>query len=341
MSVNALRVSDLRDLLQGPAFAAWWAELGRVEATLREARAKRDDLQAQLELMQARAEGAEESAAETLSRAGEVEDGASGMSAESQELENRALELVGRFEEQRFRVSELWYRLGGAERVLEERREALAAAGGEATAPRAAEGKRRAAEAARLVKEADRAARDLREAYQREAPRKDRLWEQVERSWARSAEIALLVAEGRWQTRRVKLAAERLFQEAKDRRARAKRLKADLAAALREHDGAARMRSMLLAEARQRFGCVAGTSFLYWRRRGDQRGALAVALDDDGEAYNVEVKALGMYLVDRQRGVAFLEPAREGRVVTDEEGDRRFEEWFLGPRAGRVVSRPD
>ena len=341
MSVNALRVIDLRELLQGPAFAAWWAELGRVEATLREARARRDDLQAQLELMKARAEGAEESAAETLSRAGEVEDGASGMSAQSQELENRALELVGRFEEQRFRVSELWYRLGGAERVLEERREALAAAGGEGTGPRAAVGRRGAAVAARLVKEGDRAVRHLREAYQREASRKDRLWEQVERSWARSVEIALLVAEGRWQTRRVNLAAERLFQEAKDRRVRAKRLKADLAAALREHDGATRMRSMLLAEARQRFGCVAGTSFLYWRRRGDERGALAVALADDGEAYNVEVKALGMYLVDRQRGVAFLEPAREGRVVTDEEGDRRFKEWFLGPRAGRVVSRPD
>jgi len=207
---------------------------------------------------------------------------------------------VGRFEEQRFRVSELWYRLGGAER----------------------------------------AARELREAYEREARRKDRLWEQVERSWARSVEIALLVAEGRLQTRRVQLAAERLFQEAKDRRARAKRLKADLAAALREHDGAARMRAMLLDEARQRFGCATGTSFLYWRRRDDEHSAFAVALADDGEAYNVEVKALGAYLVDRQRGVAFLEPAREGRVVTEEEGDRRFEEWFLGPRAGRVVSRP-
>ncbi len=340
MSVNALRLTDLRDLLQGPAFAAWWAEFGRVEATLRQAGARREDLQAQLEMMQARGELAEESAAETLSRAGEVEDRASGMSAESQELENRALELVGRFEEQRFRVSELWYRLGGAERVLEERREALAAAGGEPAAPQSAEARQRAAEAARLVKEAERAASERREAYQREARRKDRLWEQVERSWARSVEIALLVAEGRLQTRRVQLAAERLFQEAKDRRARAKRLKADLAAALREQDGAARMRATLLDEARQRFGCVAGTSFLYWRRRDDERGALAVALADDGEAYNVEVRALEVYLVDRQRGVAFLEPAREGRAVTEEEGDRRFEEWFLGPRAGRALSRP-
>lgn len=338
MTVNALRLRDLRELLQGPAFAAWWAEFGRAEAALREARTRRDDLQAQLELTQARAEVAEESAAKTLSRAGELKDRASGMSAESQDLENRALELVGRFEEQRFEVSELWYRLGGAERVLEERREALAAAGGEAAA--GAAGRRRAGEAARLAKEGERAVRELRGAYEREARRKERLWEQVERSWARSVEIALLVAEGRLQTRRVQAAAERLFQEARDRRARARRLKADLGAAVREHDGASRMRANLLDEARQRFGCVAGTSFLYWRSRDDERAAFAVALADDGEAYSLEVKALGVYLVDRQRGVAFLEPAREGRVATDEEGDRRFEEWFLGPRAGRAVSRP-
>ncbi len=329
--MDAPRLSDLKELLQGPAFAAWWAEFGRAEAALFEARAKRDDLQAQLELTGARAEAAEESAAETLSRAGEVQDRASGMAVESQELENRALELVGRFEEQRFRVSELWYRLGGAERVLEERREALTAAG--------AAGRRRG-EAARLVKEGERVVRELHEAYEREARRKERLWEQVERNWARSFEISLLVAEGRLHTRRVRLAAERLFQEAKDRRARAKRLKGDLAAAVREHEGAARMRAMLLDEARQRFGCVAGTSFLYWRSRDDERAAFAVALSDDGESYNLEVKALAVYRVDRHRGVAFLEPAREGRVVTQEEGDRRCEEWFLGPRAGRAVARP-
>ena len=336
MTVNALRLRDLRELLQGPAFAAWWAELGRAEATLREARARRDDLQAQLELAQTRAEVAEESAARTLSRAGELEDRASGMSAESQELENRALELVGRFEEQRFAVSELWYRLGGAERVLEERREALAS-GSEAAG---AAGRRRSAEAARLAKEGERAVRELRAAYEREARRKERLWDQVERSWARSLEIALLVAEGRLQTRRVQGAAERLFQEARDRRTRAKRLRAGLGAAAREHDGATRMRANLLDEARQRFGCAAGTSFLYWRSRDDERAAFAVALADEAEAYNLEVKALGVYQVDRQRGVAFLEPAREGRVATDEEGDRRFEAWFLGPRAGRAVSRP-
>ena len=49
---------------------------------------------------------------------------------------------------------------------------------------------------------------------------------------------------------------------------------------------------------------------------------------------NIEVKALQIYTVGRQRGVALLEPAREGLGLTAEEGDRRFEEYFLGPRKG-------
>ncbi len=332
MSVDPLRLSDLRELLQGPAFAAWWAEFGRAEATLGEARARRDDLQAQLALMETRADAAEESAAQTRARAREVEDRAGGMAAEARELESRALDLSGRFEEQRFQVSELWYRLAGAERTLGERRGALAGAADSSGRRRAAPG--------RLVKEGERAARALREAYQRQARRKDRLWEQVERTWARSLALSLQVAERRHQTRRVQQAAQRLVQEARERRARSKRLRAELAAALRRHEGAARTRTALLGEARQRFGCTAGTSFLYWRSRDDRRGAFAVALADDGESYNVDVRALAVYRVDRQRGVAFLEPAREGRVVSDEEGDRRFEAWFLGPRGGRVVSRP-
>lgn len=339
--MDALPLSELRDLLQGPAFAAWWAEYQRVETALREARARRDDLQAQLGLMHGRAELAEETATQTLARSGQVQDRASSLAAESQELENRALEMVGRFEEQRFRVSELWYRLGGAERILEERREALAAAEVETAASGAVEARRRLAAASRAAKDGERRLSALGAEYEREAGRKERLWQQVERSWARSVEISLLVAEGRAETRRVQLEAERLFQEARERRTRVKQLKADLAAAHRGHDGAVRMRGMLLEEAADRFGCAAGTAFLYWRRRDDDRGAFAVPLADDAEGHNIELGALEVYAVDRQRGVAFLEPARERRAASKEEGDRRFEEWLLGQRRGRVVNRSE
>jgi hypothetical protein len=39
-------------------------------------------------------------------------------------------------------------------------------------------------------------------------------------------------------------------------------------------------------------------------------------------------------VVGRQRGIAFIEPAREGLGRTAEEGDRRFEDVLLGPRKG-------
>jgi hypothetical protein len=86
--------------------------------------------------------------------------------------------------------------------------------------------------------------------------------------------------------------------------------------------------------AQERFGCMTGEGWLYWRHRDDKRSALAVALADLPEGANVEVKALSVYTVGLQRGVSFLEPAREGLAVTVEEGDRRFEEYLLGPRKG-------
>jgi hypothetical protein len=42
---------------------------------------------------------------------------------------------------------------------------------------------------------------------------------------------------------------------------------------------------------------------------------------------------LGIYRAEKQRGVEFLEPAQEARRA--EEGDQRFEEYFLKGRKGR------
>ncbi|MGB8931053.1 MAG: hypothetical protein WCC48_07380, partial [Anaeromyxobacteraceae bacterium] len=93
-------------------------------------------------------------------------------------------------------------------------------------------------------------------------------------------------------------------------------------------------RTALLASAGERFGCLPGEAFLYWRHLADQRSAFAVALVDDPTAFNLEVRPLAIYVVGRQRGISFLEPARDGLGPTTEEGDHRFEELLLGPRKG-------
>jgi hypothetical protein len=103
---------------------------------------------------------------------------------------------------------------------------------------------------------------------------------------------------------------------------------------VREEAAAAQRSAQLLERAAREFGCVHGDRFLYWRHRDDKRSAFAVPLVRDAEGYNVELQPLAAYTVGPLRGVAFLEPAREGLAPTVEEGDRRFEEYLLGPRKG-------
>jgi hypothetical protein len=321
--MKPVRLGELRELLQDAAFAAWWTEWQRAGGALRDARARHDDLRSQSELMALRSELAQRAGVEAFSRAGEAEDEGARFGAEAQERENRALGLVGEYEEQRFRTSDLWVRLGGAEKGLEERREARS---------RKHDGARGRAESA--LRDAERHHQVLAEEYAAADRKRAKLWEEVEGAWTASFERSLLGAERGLVARRVRREAERLFEEAEERRARAKQLRAEAVEAARELREAQARQAALLARARESFGCVAGAAFLYFRHEDDKRSAFAVALADDPDGTNLEVKALGIYLVGRHRGVAFLEPARDGLVPSAEEGDRRFEEYFLGPRKG-------
>jgi hypothetical protein len=323
--VKALRLSELRELLQGQPFAGWWADFQRAVTAAREARLHDEDLVAQAQLMELRSELAQRAAVDVFTAAGESEEAAARTGAEAQALENQALEIVGAYEEQRFRTSDLWYRVGGAERAVELAREAAAGA--------------KRPEARATLEHAERTLRQLQAEYEAEDARRTRLWADVEGTWEKAFTRSLLAAETVARTRRVRREAERLFKEAEERRARARQLRAEADAAGRERSVAEKRRADLLSRADERFACTSGETFLYWRHRDDQRSAFAVALFDEPEAYNLEVKALAIYTVGRQRGIAFLEPAREGLGRTAEEGDRRFEEVLLGPRKG--VRRDD
>ncbi len=334
--MKSVRLGDLRELLQGSAFSAWWTEHVRAVAALQEARARHEDLSAQSETMLVRSELAQRTAVDAFGQAGEAEEEGARLAADAQALENRALELVGRYEEQRLRTSDLWVRLGGAERLVEERREAAARAKGER---KGRDGAKARAQADAAVAEAEHQHRDLRDLYAREDARRAKLWDEVEAAWGASFERSLLAAERGVVARKVRREAERLFQEAEERHVRAKHLAAEAGAAAQARDEAAQRRADLLAESAARFGCVAGDGYLYWRHPDDKRAAFAVALADDPEGANLEVRALGIYTVGRARGVGFLEPARDGLAPAGDEGDGRFDEYVLGPRKG--VRRDD
>lgn len=308
------RLSELRALIQSAEFAAWWQSLLEARAAIGATEAHYEELLAQATLIDFRAELSQKNAIDTLYRAGEHEDTAAAMLAEATDLENKSFRGVSDFEEQRYRASEAWYRLGAAEKSLEEAKDA----------------KRHPAE----IQTLERALRSSAEDYDKENSRKARLWDEVERLWSRSAEVSLLVAEQRAQGKKVRSQAEKLFGTAEERKQKGKALRAETDAAAKAMEAAKAKASALLEQARVSFGCSSGVDFLYFRHKDDQRLAWAVALVDDRESYNVEVQPLHLYQVDRARGVGFLEPARTAPPNL-EEADRRFEQYFLQGRKGQ------
>jgi hypothetical protein len=135
------RLADLRELLQGPAFAAWWTEWQRACAAHGEARARRDDLLAQSELMALRSDLARRAAAEASARAAEAE-AARPRRVRAESLERAVLGAERAVAARRLRRD--------AERSLEEARE-------------------RRARARRLAAEAGAAGREAAEAEARQA----------------------------------------------------------------------------------------------------------------------------------------------------------------------------
>jgi hypothetical protein len=307
------RLAEVRTLVEGESFGVWYGQLEAAREAQSSAEGSYEEALAQTTLMEFRAELAQKNAIDTLYRGGEHEDTAATMLAETTDLENKSFKGVADFEEQRYRATEAWYRHGAAEKNLEEAKELKRSPN-------------EIAEFERLFKQAA-------EEYERENGRKARLWDEVERLWAQSAEVGLLVAEERSLSSRVRRRAESLFGIAEQRKQRAKELKDESEAQAAALDAARARVSALKEHARERFGCAVGQDFLYFRHRDDQRAAWAVALVQDGESFNIEVRPRAVYLVDRQKGVGFLEPAR-ATPTGPAEADQRFEEYFLKGRKG-------
>lgn len=319
------RLSEVLALLAEPDFQTWWAELQKRRAEVETAQKQHVELLSEAALTEFRSELAQKTAIDTLYRAGECDDTAASMLFEGTDLENRSYRAVSDFEELRFKVSEIWYRLGAAEKILDEQREAHAKANSKKSESE--------------LKSAERTYRAACDEYERETGRKNRLWDEVERIWAKSAEVNLLVAEHHLRAKRVRKEAEGLFAEAEER----KRLSADLRskaeAASSRCEAAETALRAVMDRARELFGCAVGTDFLYFQRKDSPKVAFCVSLIEDHDSYNVEVAPLSVYLVDRQRGVAFLEPSA-GRAPSAQEGDRRFEEYFLRGRKGPARASP-
>jgi len=318
------RLNEVVSLIAQPEFQSWWAEFQKRRAELQEAQKRYEDSLAEASLAEFKAELLQKNAIDTLYRAGECEDTAATLLFEGTELENRSYRAVSDFEEQRFYVSELWYRLGACEKAFEERREAKPKFNGK--------------KADSELKAAERAHRAAREDYDRETERRNQLWDEVERIWAKSAEVNLLVAEHRVRAKSIRKEAESLFALAEEQKRRSVDLRAAAEAASARCEGARSALRAALNRAHDEFACATGADFLYFRQKGSAKRIFCVSLIEDHDRYNVELTPLGVYVVDRQRGVAFLEPSVVGEPPSVQEGDRRFEDYFLRGRKGSVIS---
>ncbi len=317
------RLPEVRALIAQPEFQDWWSALQQARKDATTAQQHYDELLSQTTLMEFRAELTQKNAIDTLYRAGECEDAAANMLHESTDLENRSYRAISDFEEQRYRVSELWYRLGAAEKNRDEKQDLA--------------GKEKSRKAELDLRTAETLLRKASEDYERETAAKSKLWDEVERIWAKSAEVSLLMAEQRVRGKKIRREAEGLFTLAEERKARAKALRAEADAASAACEAAQGLVEALLRQARDQFGCSAGADFLYFRHKDNAKLAFCVSLIEDHDNYNVELRPLMLYAVDRARGASFLEPARL-EPTSVEEGDRRFEEYFLRGRKGEARS---
>ncbi len=298
--VKARQLSEVREVVNSERFRSWFDALGKARMAAREATLRHEEILTQVHLMEFRAELAQKNATDTLYKSGEYEDLAQATQAESTDLENKSLELVGEFERQRKECSELWAAMSSLEQEVETNRS----------------------------RESE--LRKTREKYERETAKKNRMWEDVESMWGASLEKNLAVVESNVKSRRVRRESEVLFANAEKSAKSAQSLKSESEQSARDRERAEEGVTALMGQARESFEAIVHEDFLYWPQKDNQKMVYVCPLFSDSQAYNIELKACSIYLCGRERGVEFLEPvveaAKNGRL------DTRLDDFFMKGR---------
>lgn len=329
--MKALWLREVQAILGREDFLKWWQSLVDLEQKLLAVGSRHNELLAQVNLMDFRAEFTQKNAIDSLYLAGEYEDTAAQLLAAASEIENKSYEAVADFESQRISASDMFSRMGAVENNFLNTRTEVRGLGDSVKSEKDRDRgeelqkllKRKEAEQARLEKEF----REASTLYERENDRKISLWEEVERMWARSLEINLGVSERRVKSNRARREAERLFKEAEQHKRSSKTLRAEANEADQKKKDIQQAIEELRASTRRLFGCLIGEEFLYWPRRENINEVYCVPINDHAEGFNIELRAKNIYLISRQRGVEFIEPLPPAGEVPEEE-DARIDDFF-------------
>ena len=314
--VRSKWLHQVREVISLESFREWFEKLETLRKSVALSKNHYEELLSQVNMAEFRSELAQKNAIDTLYRASEYEDDAARMEAESTDLENNAMENLGGFENQRVKTSDLWFKLEASEHDLEQAKK------------NKDQGK---------LSELSLTVRRTREEYEREASRKQRMWEEVEAMWANALEKSLLLREKRMKGRSVRKTAEKLFVEAEKQKAKALQTKEDVQNAAKKQDTVERELSDHVTQAINLFSAVVLEDFMYWQQRENDEAVWVVPLISDSGNYNMDFHACTLLQCDRNKGVEFLEPLVE-QVVKDEhdlQSDRRLDDFF-GVQASEI-----
>lgn len=338
MKAKYINLKEIKNLIDSPIFKEWWTKYNEKKREILNINEEIDKIMAEENNHKFNANLVQKKALDRIEESSQMEALAAKWLAEASDMDNKSYEAVARFESKRVEVSELWFKVGALDHELETikaeintLRERLAAASDRQEVINlrtTLKNKEQALES--LSKEFTK----ISELYEREAAKKKKLWEEVEMIWSITTEYNLKAAEAQAKAKRLKRDAERLLKESNyfTRKALEKQSEQENLISQREKD--IEYIEELLRLAREKFECIAEDEFLYWPQKENPQMIYCVPLITDLENYNIEIRALNIYQVDKTKGVSFIEPVAEDRKRIKDEEDTRIDDFFLKGRKG-------
>ncbi|RME27494.1 MAG: hypothetical protein D6806_04555 [Deltaproteobacteria bacterium] len=329
--MKAVWLKEVRQTTESAEFRKWLQALDDLRKELQALEEQAREIASQISLTSFRSEQVQKEAIDNLYRAGEYDDEAARLRAESAEIENKSYEAVANFENQRIYVSGLYSRMGALEHHLLSVRSEVE---GLDKALQASRDREQRADIEKTLKrkrnELSKIEREFKEAadlYERESRRKSSLWKEVEHLWARALDLNLSVAEKKVKSKRCRMVAEKMFRKAEQLKESARRLEQELEASKGRHREKLQQFEHHLKEAGKLFDCLVGEEFLYWPAKEKTASVYCVPVANQPAGYNIDLEAGQVYLVDRQRGVEFIEPLPPGGMQS-QDNDPRIDEFF-------------
>lgn len=335
--MKAKKISELRELLRSEEFAEWYRGYNELGEKQRNAEQHREDILAQVNMLSFKAEFLQNNGDETIFRAAECEDSSARSLAEFTAIENDSFDTLSGFEIQRMATTEslgaLHMRENNQEetrRQVSELRAKVEALRKQPTTERTGGAVDKAVAELRQLEEQMRvlaqAVERAREFFEQQTTRRDQLWVDVEDTWGRSFRANMARTEYAFQSRRVRHEAETLFSRAESERSRLGALTEEVETVEQRIEKLRASFAEHLEAGRRAFACVLVREFLYWPRADDIHGGICVPLIEERNELNIQVLALGMYHMERAKGLDHLEPVPE---ETDGNDDPRLDAFFL------------